>query len=122
MKLALTVLGSAAALAIAVARGGVEDRSAATVTGCLRQGSAETVRLLRSATTGDGPPRDYLLVSVAAGVDLGPLMNHQVAVDGDVFGPGQGPEPPAEANTVEKALRRVTARGARLVADACPAG
>jgi hypothetical protein len=123
MKIALVVIGSVALLAAAFSSRVVfeADTAAATMTGCLRQGSASSVRLLRGATGGDdaGPARDYLLVQIAQGVDLDALLNHQVSIEGDLFAAGQGPEPPAGANTVEKALRRLSVRGAQQTADAC---
>lgn len=89
-----------------------EEAAAASVSGCLRTGSAPSVFLLRGGRVAgeEGGARDFLLVSVPSGVNLGGALNHQVSIDGDVFAAAEGPEPPAAANTVEKALRRLAVR------------
>jgi hypothetical protein len=95
--------------------------SAAALDGCLRTGSAATVYVLRGArVVGDeGGARDYLLVSVAGGIDMAAAVNHQVTVDGDVFPASEGPQPPEAANTVERALRRVAVKALKDSGAAC---
>lgn len=95
--------------------------TAATLNGCLRQGSAPSVYLLRGAQQvgAEGGARDYLLVSIPGNVNLDAALNHQVAVDGDVFPAAEGPAPPAAANTVEKALRRLAVMGLRDSGNGC---
>ena len=99
-----------------------EDRAgAATLTGCLRQGSAKSVFLLRGATEagGQGGARDYLLVSVPADLELSAALNHQVAIVGEVHQASDGPEPPPGANTVEKALRRLAVQTMTEIEASC---
>jgi hypothetical protein len=96
------------------------DASAATLTGCLRQGSGQAVFLLRGATGGDDAgARDYLLVSVPSGVELAAALNHRVSIVGDVHAASDGPEPPPGANTVEKALRRLSVQSMSDIAASC---
>ena len=124
--------GLGAAIAAAVVVGGVglglttldraaaPDVSAATLTGCLRQGSGEAVFLLRGASSPDEPAqRDYLLVSIPAGVEVVAMLNHRVSVVGDVYAAADGPEPPPGANTVERALRRLAVQSLSDVAASC---
>ena len=95
------------------------ETSAATLTGCLRQGSGEAVFLLRGAT-GDGPgARDYLLVAVPSGLELSAALNHRVAIVGDVHAADDGPEPPPGANTVERALRRLSVQSMSEIEASC---
>jgi hypothetical protein len=98
-----------------------DSTPAATLNGCLRNGSAPSVFLLRGAQTADGQggARDYLLVSVPGNVNLQGALNHQVSIDGDAFAASEGPEPPAAANTVEKALRRLAVRAMRDSGNGC---
>ncbi|HUF47335.1 MAG TPA: hypothetical protein VMM93_05920 [Vicinamibacterales bacterium] len=99
----------------------VAAQSAATLTGCLRTGSASTVFILRGASAGEsgGPPRDHLLVDAAEGVDLSAHVNRRVAITGPAWGPGEGPSPPSAANTAERALRRQSVTSLREVASDC---
>ena len=89
--------------------------------GCLRTGSASSVFILRSAREAgaEAGARDYLLVAIASGTDLNAAMNHQVSIDGDASGAGEGPEPPAAANSAEKALRRLSVRGVKDSGQRC---
>ena len=64
-------------------------------------------------------PRDYLLVDVAQGVNLGASLNRQVAITGRVWPPGEGPAAPSAANTAERALRRQSVASMRDVASEC---
>jgi len=114
MKVLLSVIGaSALALAgISSLRSPEPAPAAAAFEGCLRNGSGPSVFILRGAREAgtEAGARDYLLVAIAGGVNLNGALNHQVSVDGDASGPGEGPEPPGAANTAEKALRRLTVR------------
>jgi hypothetical protein len=97
-------------------------QDAVTLTGCLRTGSAASVIILRGAATpvsGGQMPRDYLLVQVPDGVDVGALMNHRVAVTGAVNTAEEAPAPPDAANSAERALRRITVQGMRDIAANC---
>lgn len=99
----------------------------ATLTGCLRTGSAPDVLLLRGASLPgevEAPaqsqmPRDYLVVSMPGGVDAAGLINHRVEVTGSVSDARTGPPPPDGANAAERALRRLSATGVREVAPTC---
>jgi hypothetical protein len=97
-----------------------------TLTGCLRTGSAPTVYILRGASAPEpeapdtsAQARDYVLVSVPAGTDLNAMLNHRVAVTGRVHTGEGGPSAPEGANTVERALRRLTVEKAQDVAPNC---
>ena len=103
----------------AVRTPGGQDQSA-TLTGCLRSGSDPSVFILRGASGGEmRSPRDYLLVDVAQGVNLGASLNRQVAITGRVWPPGEGPAAPSAANTAERALRRQSVASMRDVASEC---
>jgi hypothetical protein len=123
MKVMLSVL-SAAAVAFAGFLGtrSPESESArATFDGCLRTGSAPSVFILRGgrqAGTEEGA-RDFLLVAVSSGADLNGALNHQVSIDGNAGAPGEGPEPPAAANSAEKALRRLSVQALRDSGQRC---
>jgi hypothetical protein len=120
----LKALVAAGALIVGVAAatagvGGVEG-AAATLNGCLRQGSGESVFLLRGATGGDeSGARDYLLVSVPSSVELSASLNHRVSIVGEVHAAADGPQPPPGANTVEKALRRLSVQSMSEIAASC---
>lgn len=95
----------------------------AAYTGCLRAGSSGSVYLLRGATPAEGGEgemrRDYLLVSVAGGVDLNATLNHRVTITGTAAAAAEGPAPPEGANTAERALRRLTVEQLVDVAPNC---
>ena len=89
----------------AVRTPGGQDQSA-TLTGCLRSGSDPSVFILRGASGGEmRSPRDYLLVDVAQGVNLGASLNRQVAITGRVWPPGEGPAAPSAARVVRQPAR-----------------
>jgi hypothetical protein len=97
-----------------------------TLTGCLRTGSAATVYILRGATApaveapdadGQEMPRDYLLVAIPGNVDVAGNVNKRVAITGPVSRDA-GPVPEG-ANAAERALRRLSVQGLRVVADSC---
>jgi hypothetical protein len=67
----------------------------------------------------EGGARDFLLVAIASGIDLNGALNHQVSIDGDAGAAGEGPEPPAAANSAEKALRRLTVQALRDSGQRC---
>jgi hypothetical protein len=119
---ALAITWAAGAGFIGAAGTETEGAAAATLTGCLRQGSGESVFLLRGATgADDSGPRDYLLVSVPSGLELSAALNHRVAIVGDVHAAADGPEPPPGANTVEKALRRLAVQSMNEIEASCAA-
>jgi hypothetical protein len=116
----LAVASAAAVTWMADAPAPAHQEQTVTMTGCLRTGSGSTVFILRGATgEGAGSPRDYLLVDVAAGVDLAARVNRQIAVTGRVWGAGEGPSPPEAANTAERALRRQSVASLSEVASEC---
>jgi hypothetical protein len=95
----------------------------AAYTGCLRAGSTGSVHVLRGAMPAEGGEgemrRDYLLVSVAGGIDLNATLNHRVTVTGTATTAAEGPAPPEGANTAERALRRLTVEQLADVAANC---
>ena len=97
-----------------------QEPATATLTGCLRQGSAAVVFILRGAQEAGqpAPPRDHLIVSPAQNVALAQHLNQRVAITGSSWRTG-GPAAPAAANTVERALARIEARSLKVVADNC---
>ncbi|MEZ5317591.1 MAG: hypothetical protein R2752_09345 [Vicinamibacterales bacterium] len=123
------VLALAQVSSAPTAQAAAAGQEPATLTGCLRSGNTATVFILRGATApaaapeapdaGAQMPRDYLLVSVPENVELGPHLNHTIAVTGVAHGPGQGPAPPEGANTAEKALRRIAVQSIAEVAPNC---
>lgn len=126
---AAAVVGSVAV--VLVQSGGQQPPAERTLTGCVRIGSAPSVFVLRgasatspeSAAPADGQqlPEDYLLVSIPAAVSLEAHVNHRVAVTGVVSEPGVGPPPPAAANAAEKAIRRITVKSVKEIAQNCAA-
>ena len=127
----LSALGATAgsvAIVIAVATSGGQGTETVTLTGCLRVGGNPVVHILRGAAApAAGTPssenapaaEDYLLVSVPANLELGPMVNHRVAITGQVSQAKDGPAPPREANAAERALRRLTVQGAKEVVASC---
>ena len=122
---AVAVVGSVAVVLVQSAQQPPAER---TLTGCVRTGSAPTVFVLRGASisTGEAPaagqlPEDYLLVSIPASVSLDTHVNHRVAVTGVVSEPGVGPPAPAAANAAEKAIRRLTVKSVKEIAQNCAA-
>lgn len=130
MRTRTTVMMSAAAAAVlwsaASMTGDADRQEPATLTGCLRTGSAATVYILRGATApaaevpdagAQQMPRDYLLVAIPGNVDVAGNVNKRVAITGPVSRDA-GPVPEG-ANAAERALRRVSVQGLRVVADNC---
>ena len=125
---AVAVVGSVAVVLVQSAQQPPAER---TLTGCVRTGSAPTVFVLRGASIAaaevPGPsaseqlPEDYLLVSIPASVSLDTHVNHRVAVTGVVSEPGVGPPAPAAANAAEKAIRRLTVKSVKEIAQNCAA-
>jgi hypothetical protein len=119
---ALAVGGGLAWMAVNDGSAVTDDRAA--YTGCLRSGSASTVFLLRGATAAEGGAegqgrRDYLLVSIAGGIDLNATLNHRVTITGTAASAAEGPAPPEGANTAERALQRLTVEQLADVAPDC---
>jgi hypothetical protein len=123
MKMTLGILAAAGLTAAGVlsTRSPEPSPVAAAFDGCLRNGSAPSVFILRGArqTGAEGGARDYLLVGIASGVDPGGALNHTVTIEGDAAAAGEGPEPPGAANSAEKALRRLTVRALRDSGQRC---
>ena len=126
-----TVAAGVAAAAIAVVSfmsPGDQGSEPVTLTGCVRGGGHPSVYLLRGAAapapaTPSGEtapmPEDYLLVSIPDTVDLGPMLNHRVAVSGVVSTAKNGPAPPPESNAAERGLKRLAVQSTREVAANC---
>jgi hypothetical protein len=119
-------LAVAAALAVGASLAGAADpprRQDRTVTlaGCVRTGSASAVFLLRGATEPGrgGPPGDYLIAVVPAGVNLADRVNHRIEVAAVVTDPDRPPDAPPAANAAERALKRLTVRSLKELADKC---
>ena len=127
-------LVSAAAIvaAISVSSPGDQGSEAVTLTGCLRTGGNPAVYILRGAAgtaiaqqpSGAAPAAadDFLLVQIPQSLNLAEQVNHRVAVTGIVSDPKNGPAPPSEANTAERALKRLSVQTAREVASNCSGG
>ena len=129
-----SALAAAAAVAVVVAIVSPGDQSteAVTLTGCLRTGGNAAVYILRGAAApGDAAQpsgaaaaaaEDYLLVQVPSSIKLAEQVNRRVAITGVVSDAKGGPAPPAEANTAERALKRLTVQTAREIAPNCSGG
>lgn len=124
---AAAVVGS---VAVVLVQSGGKPPAERTLTGCVRIGSAPTVFVLRGATgapidsglaAGQQVPEDYLLVSIPAAVSLETHVNHRVAVTGVVTDAGAGPAPPTAANAAEKAMKRITVKSLKELAQNCAA-
>jgi hypothetical protein len=130
-RIITTVIAAASAAALAALAGsGAPDRQAVSRTGCLRTGSTSTVYLLRGATNpapgqaespgdaGAAIPEDFLLIP-GSGIDLAPMVNHRIAVTGEVSEAKDPPPPPSGANTAEKALKKISVQTVKEVASNC---
>ena len=125
---AVLALGAVGAV-LAMSTAGDQAAEPRTLTGCLRNGSAPTVFVLRGATlptaaaaTPDGSapqPQDFVLVAVPEGTDLNGMINHRIAVTGIVIEPKDPPAAPGEANAVEKALKKIRVQSVKDVAGNC---
>ena len=121
MKVTLGVLGATALVYAGFMGTRTPEPARASFDGCLRNGSAPTVFILRGGRQAgaEGGGRDFLLVAIASGVNLNGALNHQVSIDGDASAAGEGPEPPGDANSAEKALRRLSVQALRDSGQRC---
>ena len=124
---AAAVVGS---VAVVLVQSGGQPPAERTLTGCVRTGSAPGVFVLRGASgasteaapaPGNQLPEDYLLVAIPASVSLESQVNHRVSVTGIVSDAGTGPPAPANANAAEKAIKRLTVKSLKEIAQNCAA-
>lgn len=123
---AALALGAVGAV-LATSTAGDQAAEPRTLTGCLRNGSAPVVYILRGAalpaaqTPNDSAPlaEDFVLVAVPDGTDLNAVINHRIAVTGVVIDAKDPPTAPGEANAVEKALKKIRVQSVKDVAGNC---
>lgn len=118
VKLAALAAGLVSAIGLAFALGQSPQEQDRTLTGCLRGGSSAGVYILRNASEAAAAD-DYLLVAIPQSVSPGDVLNHRVAITGQVSQPNAGPAPPAGANAAERALSRLTVKALKDVAPNC---
>jgi hypothetical protein len=134
------ILVAAVGVAVVVAQRSSQTPAGVTATGCVRQGGAPDVFILRGAAEAVALPEsdavqdplirldltdrsavastDYLLVSVPPRVDLSAHVNHKMEISGQK----SDAAPPAGANAAERALPRLAVSDGREVAPNCSSG